>query len=141
MKLNKSTLLVFFALVLGACSGPVKQEAMSDDEWPTLDKFHMTMAEAFHPFKDSTNLEPAKKLAAELAQSADAWAAEALPAKVNNDDTRALLEALKSDSHKLADQVNAGAPNDSIGASLTALHDRFHQITEAWHGGGEKHEH
>ena len=141
MNFKRSTRIVLFSLILGACSGPAKQEAMGDEEWPTLDKFHMSMAEAFHPYKDSANLEPAKKLAPELAQSADAWVAEQLPAKVNNDDTKALLEALKSDSHKLADQVNAGAPNDSIGASLTALHNRFHQITEAWHGGGEKHEH
>lgn len=141
MNINKTTLLVFSVLIIGACSGPAKQETMADDEWPTLDKFHMTMAEAFHPYKDSANLEPAKKLAPELAQSADAWASEVLPAKVNNDETKALLEALKSDSHKLADQVNAGAPNDSIGTYLTALHNRFHQITEVWHGGGEKHEH
>lgn len=111
-----------------------------DDEWPTLDKYHLTMAEAFHPYKDSANLEPARKLATELAQSADAWASEELPARINNAETKALLEALKTSSHRLADQVNAGAPNDSIGAALTALHDRFHHITEAWHG-AEKHEH
>lgn len=141
MNFKKPTLLVLLALIMGACSGPAKQESQADDdEWPNLDKYHMTMAEAFHPFKDSANLEPAKKLAPELAQSADAWAAEVLPAKVNNDNTKALLEALKSDSHRLADLVNAGAPNDSIGAALTALHNQFHHVTEAWHG-AEKHEH
>lgn len=140
MKLKSQILSVLFALSMGACSGPAKQEVMSDDEWPTLDKYHMTMAEAFHPYKDSANLEPARKLAAELAQSADAWAAEGLPTRVNNAETKALIEALKTGSHRLVDQVNAGAPNDSIGAALTALHNQFHHITEAWHG-AEKHEH
>jgi hypothetical protein len=138
---RKSTLLFFFALIFWACSGPAKQENQTDDEWPTMDSYHMIMAEAFHPFKDSANLEPARKLATELAQAADAWAAEELPSKINNDNTRALLQGLKADSRHLADQVNTGASPDSIGVSLTAVHNRFHQITEAWHGGGEKHEH
>jgi hypothetical protein len=54
---------------------------------------------------------------------------------------KGMLESLKTQCHRLADQIQAGATNEEIGASLTALHDNFHKITEAWHGGGEKHEH
>lgn len=100
----------------------------------------MIMAEAFHPYKDSTNLEPAKKLAAEMATEAEKWQAAALPEKVNNDEVKGLLEQLKTKTRALADSIAANTPDDEIGKSLTLLHDNFHSIMEAWHGGGEKHE-
>ncbi|MBX2893987.1 MAG: hypothetical protein KF763_00995 [Cyclobacteriaceae bacterium] len=136
--------LVFIGLViLAACSKKEESQALvNDNEWNELDSFHMIMAEAFHPYKDSANLEPAKALAEEMAAEADKWAAATLPAKVDTDEVRALLTELKSDTRALADKVKAGATNEELGSDLTTLHDNFHGIMEAWHKGkGEKHEH
>ncbi|MFM8913108.1 MAG: hypothetical protein ACKOE6_09370, partial [Flammeovirgaceae bacterium] len=104
------------------------------------DSFHMIMAEAFHPYKDSSNLAPAKKLAEEMAAEADKWAAASLPAKVNNDNVKQQLEKLKADTRAFADQVKVSTPDADLGTALNALHDSFHGIKEAWHGGEKKHE-
>ena len=139
----KHLIILLLLLVFASCQkkSETTHEEASADEWPEMDSFHMLMAEAFHPYKDSSNLEPARKLAAELALEADNWQAATLPVKMNTDDVITLLEGLKTDSHDLADKIKAGATDQEIGATLTALHDRFHKITEAWHEGGEKQEH
>jgi len=111
------------------------------DEWPSMDSFHMVMAEAFHPYKDSSNLEPAKKLAEEIAIEAEKWASSPLPEKVNTEAVKAHLSQLKTDTRSLADQIKGGAADEALGASLKALHDSFHSIMEAWNGAGEGHEH
>jgi hypothetical protein len=138
-----------WVVVLAACSKKEETQATEEmaateeaNEWAEMDSFHMIMAEAFHPFKDSANLEPVKTLAEEMAMEADKWATAALPAKVDTDEVKALLAKLKTDTRTLADKVKAGATNEELGADLTALHDNFHGIMEAWHtGAGEKHEH
>lgn len=127
-----------------ACSGKTKTEEVVNTEsadWKEMDSFHMIMAEAFHPYKDSSNLEPAKKLAEEMALEAEKWSAATLPSKVNSDEVKASLEKLKVDTRALADLIKSGADDQAVGASLNALHDSFHGIMEAWHGGEEKHEH
>jgi hypothetical protein len=111
-------------------------------DWPQMDSFHLIMAESFHPYKDSANLEPVKRLAEEMAQNAEAWAAAALPEKVNNDEMKALLQQLKADTRALADKIQSGATDDEIGSSLKALHNSFHSIMEGWHKSvSESHEH
>jgi hypothetical protein len=62
-----------------------ESSSADSEEWKEMDSFHMIMAEAFHPYKDSTNLAPAKKLAEEMAAEAEKWAAAELPEKVNTD--------------------------------------------------------
>ena len=116
-------------------------EIEDNDEWPEMDAFHLTLAEAFHPLKDSGNVEPALRLIQQLADEADKWAAVALPKKVNNDDMKMKLTKLKSDVRALSDAVNAGATEDQVGTSLFAIHDEFHEIMKAWHGGGLNQEH
>lgn len=141
--------LLSFILVVAACSG--KKEAAestetASDEWPTMDEFHMIMAESFHPFKDSANLEPAKVNAAEMASIAEKWANMPLPEKVNTEETKANLAQLKTDATTFAQTVQTG-DSTQIGQSLTNLHDLFHKIQEAWYGAGKegaeehKHEH
>jgi len=149
MKIKLLILSIAFSVVLVSCSDKkhVEEEktevaeTMDSDEWTDMDSFHMVMAEAFHPYKDSTNLEPAKQLAEEMAQEADKWASASLPEKVNTEAVKALLAQLKTDTRSLADQVKNGAPDEAIGTSLKALHDSFHGIMEAWNGAGEEHEH
>lgn len=148
MKFN--FLLFLWVVVIGFASCSKNEGSESDheaaavndsDEWPEMDSFHMVMAEAFHPYKDSANLEPARRLAEEMAREADAWAASSLPAKVNSEAVQAQLNQLKQDTRSLADKIKAGASDDEIAGSLKSLHDVFHGIMEAWNGAGEEEHH
>jgi len=137
--------LVVLSLTIAACGGKKHEEGHDHEhgaeasggagDWKEMDSFHMIMAETFHPYKDSANLQPAKTHAEHLAMEADKWASSTLPEKVNNDATKANLEKLKTGTRALADKVKAGAPDEEIGTQLTAVHDLFHQIQESWYGG------
>lgn len=105
-----------------------------------MDDFHMVMAETFHPYKDSANLEPAKTRAAELFASAEKWADSSIPEKVNNDEMKEKLETLKTESSILVKKVSEG-DDKAIADQLTTVHDLFHTIQEEWYGGGEGHKH
>jgi hypothetical protein len=121
-------------LTVLACSTKHNETVTQNDEWPEMDAFHLTMAEAFHPLKDSGNVEPAMRLMGQLADDADKWAASPLPGKVNNDDMKFKLEKLKNDIRVLSDEVKNGASEDRVGSAMHTLHDQFHEIMEAWHG-------
>lgn len=149
----KVRLLLFSTLlaagVLGACSGKKDghdehghdhEHAVSKDEWKEMDDFHMLMAEAFHPYKDSANLEPAKAKAAELATAAEKWTSAPLPEKVNNDDVKTKLDQLKTGTASFVETVKSG-DDKKIGDELTVLHDQFHEIQEVWYGGGHGEHH
>lgn len=142
---TKLFLVFIWMVVLVACSKKEEAQVAEEtevNEWAEMDSFHMIMAEAFHPFKDSANLEPLKTLAQELATEADKWTTATLPAQVDTDEVKSLLAKLKTDTRALADKVNAGVSNEELGADLTALHDNFHGIMEAWNKSrGETHEH
>jgi hypothetical protein len=148
MKKLISYLLVLFVIAMAvACSGKkeestetVAAEEVSNDEWPLMDEFHMVMAESFHPFKDSANIEPAKANAAEMASVAEKWAGAALPEKVNNEEVKANLEKLKTETAAFVTTVQGGDAA-TIGAALTNLHDLFHKLQEAWYGAGDGHKH
>jgi hypothetical protein len=116
------------------------EEAADQKEWKEMDEFHMVMAETFHPYKDSANLEPAKSRAGELVASAEKWAGSSLPEKVNNDEMKGKLEELKNETSALVQTISAG-DDASIGSQLTKVHDLFHSIQEDWYGGGHDHEH
>ena len=149
MKIKSLLLLGVLISMLVSCSEKKQNDQHketaskeSDEmEWPEMDAFHMVMAEAFHPFKDSVNLAPAKQLAEEMALEADKWAASSLPEKVNTDDMKAKLNQLKIDTRALADKIKGGAADAEIGTFLQALHESFHGIMEAWNENGEEHEH
>lgn len=149
MKIKDLLLLVVLISMLVSCSEKkhddqhkeMASEESDEMEWPEMDAFHMVMSEAFHPFKDSTNLAPAKQLAEEMAIEADKWAASSLPEKVNTDDMKAKLNQLKIDTRALSDKIKGGAADAEIGTSLQALHESFHGIMEAWNENGEEHEH
>lgn len=114
---------------------------ITKEEWKEMDDFHMVMAEAFHPFKDSANVEPAKQNAAALVESANKWSQAELPEKFEGDDEiKFKLNQLKTDAATFAEVARTG-DDKAIGNSLTKLHDLFHEIQESWYGGhsGEHH--
>lgn len=127
------------------CTQKAKEEETElseETDWPKMDSFHLIMAEAFHPYKDSANLEPVKRLSEEIAQEAQQWTLAALPDKEDNEDMKSKLNHLKEDSRALSDMIKANAPDGDIGVSLKALHESFHSIMEAWNGSGEhQHQH
>lgn len=113
-------------------------EAAAGD-WKEMDDFHMVMAESFHPFKDSANLEPAKQNAPALVAYAEKWAAAPLPSKFEDDDEiKFKLNQLRQDAMSFSTIVNAGN-DEKIGESLTKLHDLFHELQESWYGHSEGH--
>ncbi|MFD0998108.1 hypothetical protein ACFQ21_02280 [Ohtaekwangia kribbensis] len=146
-----STLLA--AGVLGACSGKKdghdehghdhehEHAAVSKDEWKEMDDFHLLMADAFHPYKDNKDLEPAKAKAAELAAAAEKWANAPLPEKVNNEEVKSKLQQLKTATASFVETVKSG-DDTKIADELTSLHDQFHEIQEVLYvGGHDEHHH
>ena len=81
-------------------------EQSDDRGWVEMDSFHLIMTEAFHPYKDSANLEPARQLADEIASKAEYWASATLPDKVNTKEVKAMLTKLKEDTQALATMIN-----------------------------------
>ena len=134
----RQSIFLLLVLFLLSCAGKKDDRHAhhhEDEEvWQEMDDFHMVMAETFHPYKDSTNLEPAKTRASELMTAADQWAAATLPKRVDNDEVRSKLRQLKSQAATLAESVRS-ADDNVIGDQLTRLHDTFHEIQEAWYGG------
>jgi hypothetical protein len=139
--INYFLILFVFALSV-ACSGKKDstEAVVNNDEWPEMDEFHMVMAESFHPYKDSANIEPAKANATEMARVAEKWANAALPEKVNNDEVKSDLTKLKDDATAFI-QVAQSGDTTKIGESLTSLHDAFHKLQEAWYGAGKEEGH
>jgi hypothetical protein len=145
-KLFSASLVLILAVFAIACGTKKEGDHTHDDaaateekEWKQMDDFHMVMAETFHPYKDSANLEPVKARASELASSAASWSTAELPKKVDNEDMKGKLEQLKTETSTLATTVTGG-DDKVIGEQLTKVHDTFHEIQEMWYG-GEKHEH
>lgn len=145
MNVRQIFIALLCVVVLASC-GAKKEEAKVEGEealveWAELDSFHMLMAEVFHPLKDSGNVAPAKAMMAQLADEAAKWTTAPLPEKVNNDEMKAKLEQLKTDTRALADEIAAGAADEAISAKLYPLHDLFHEIQEAFYKKGDGEEH
>lgn len=141
--INALTFIVVAGLAI-ACGAKKEDDhghshAADSKEWKQMDEFHMVMAETFHPYKDSANLEPVKSRANELATSAESWSKSELPEKVDTDEMKEKLERLRTETSTLASTVSGG-DDKVIGEQLTKVHDLFHEIQEIWYG-GESHEH
>ena len=145
MKIQKFFLFAVIAIITFSCgetkqaasdSDSAKEAAADDHEWKIMDEYHAVMADAFHPFKDSANLVPAKENAKNLAEVANRWAESELPGKVNNEQMKAALTRLRSSSVSFEETVQTN--NDqAIGDSLNHLHDLFHSVQDAWYHAGE----
>src|SRR5258708_27689575 len=118
MKISVASLCILF--FVWACSKKAETTSAeaSSDEWPEMELFHSIIAEAFHPFKDSANLAPAKKLAEAMAVEAVKGETGPLPVEVNTEKVKGQLEKLKKDTRTLTDQIKGGDKDQNIGASL-----------------------
>ena len=115
------------------------QESQTQDSlWNGMDEFHFIMAESFHPFKDSSNLEPAKKYAHEMDSIAGVWLSSPRPEKVNTDVIKEKLQKLKTGTELFAVAVLEES-DSTLAKSLTNLHDQFHTLQEAWYAEPEGH--
>lgn len=147
-KLLKNLAFLTLALLAFACAtkkddaGDHDHTADADQkEWKEMDEFHMIMAETFHPFKDSANLEPARSRAGELVAAADKWISAPLPEKVNNDAMKEKLGQLKTEASSMAQAAGSG-DDKALEEKLTKVHDIFHAIQEDWYAGlGHEHGH
>ena len=139
-KIGQLLTLVFVVGMLFACgekttstASDVSAAAGSDtDDWTMMDEFHIVMAESFHPYKDSANLQPARELAGEMASVADKWAKSELPAQVNNEAVKGKIDQLNSGAKQFQETVQSGT-DEEVGAKLTELHDLFHELQDAWY--------
>ncbi len=147
MKYTIIRCLAVATVVLGviAC-GEKKQDHHADHEsdedadWTMMDEFHMVMADAFHPYKDSANLQPAKDHASHMVVVADKWADSELPERVNNEKVKSLISKLRDNAREFEKIV--GTENDQeIAAALNQLHDDFHEIQDAWYHAEGDHSH
>ena len=114
------------------------------NEWREMDDFHMVMAETFHPYKDSSNLEPVKSHVSDLVAAGKKWIDSPIPEGVNKDEVKTKLNQLQEETLILEKNVKTG-PDSLIANSLTKLHNTFHEIQEHWYEhrdkGEEDHEH
>ncbi|MEQ9412931.1 MAG: hypothetical protein RIF39_03835, partial [Cyclobacteriaceae bacterium] len=113
MKLNKSIgICALLFITIWSCSPKTESEAEHTDEetyeWKGMDDFHMLMAESFHPYRDSANVEPVKQYAREMVVSVNSWLEQELPTKVDNDDVKQTLKELQDGAVALADLVEVG---------------------------------
>jgi len=113
--------------------------------WTALTDFHKVMSQTFHPSEEG-NLEPIKTRIGEVVEKAEALKNSAIPADFNNKKVKKAVKKLAADSKKLQSSINGGATDAQITASLSSLHDVFHQIVglcsaNEEHGEGEHKEH
>jgi hypothetical protein len=150
MKMNRTlvqllavALLTGFLLSCGektatsASTEPETSENATSEDWNMMDEFHIVMAEAFHPYKDSANLQPAKELAVDMAEVAEKWATAPLPAQVDNDAVKSKIDQLNSGTKEFQQIVQSGT-DEEIGSKLNDLHDLFHEVQDAWYHAGNE---
>lgn len=137
--------LVVIVIFAAACTarkehhdGDTDHHVTSSDPWDEMDEFHMIMAESFHPFKDSSNLEPAKANAVAMAEAAEKWHSAPLPENADTEEIKTKLARLNLEAATFVETAKAG-DDKVIGESLTKIHDLFHELQEAWYGGHEDH--
>ena len=97
------------------------------DAWPQLKEFHKVMSQTFHPVEEG-DYEPIKTRIGEMVEKANALVSNPIPAEFNNKKVKKACSKLAKDSKKLQTQITAGATDEEIKTSLSALHDVFHTI-------------
>lgn len=98
------------------------------DSWSELKSFHDVMSQTFHPAEQG-DLSPIKSRSAEMAEKAQILAKSTAPAAFNTPAILGATKRLQKGSKSLHKLIGKGVAGDEqITASLTALHDVFHEI-------------
>ena len=95
--------------------------------WNELAAFHEVMSATFHPMEEG-DFKPIRGRAAEMAVKAKQWSDSAPPQIYNSQEIKTSLAKLSQESKALATLVAKQASDTQIKESLSALHDRFHEI-------------
>ena len=120
--------LIFILLLAGIATSTHAQSA----EWKELDDYHKVMASTFHPSEEG-NLQPIKERSGELADKAKALQKSTIPAAYQKPGVKESLDLLAKESKALDKMVRKKKPDADITKSLTALHERFHEVIEKCH--------
>ncbi len=97
-------------------------------EWLEKDEYHKVMSQTFHPAEDG-NLDPIRKRSGEMVEKAIKWQQSNIPAEFKNTmDIKDNLNKLVNGSLQLDVKIKANAPDTTIKADLTGLHEVFHDI-------------
>ena len=98
--------------------------------WKALEEYHEVMSKTFHPSEEG-NLAPIKERSGELAKKAQALKKSAIPSAYQKPGVKETLALLAKESKALDKLVHKKkATDEAITKSLTALHDRFHEVME-----------
>lgn len=97
------------------------------DSWPELKAFHSVMSATFHPAEEG-NLKPIREKSDELAAKAAKLQNALVPEQFNKPAIKASIKKLAAESKALNQMIKKKAKDAVILKSLTALHDRFHEI-------------
>lgn len=102
-------------------------KVIEKDSWKELKEFHMVMGQTFHPMEEG-NLEPIRKRSKEMYSKAVALSKAPIPASFDNAAIKNAISRLVSGSMALDKLIAKKGKEDKIKASLTSLHDIFHEI-------------
>jgi DUF2911 family protein len=116
-------------LALAADFQPASMSASAEtnDKWTELSAFHDVMSATFHPMEEG-DLKPIRSRAGELAAKAKQWSASTPPKIYTLPEIKSNLAKLAQESNALAALVSKNGSDAQIKQSLSALHDRFHEI-------------
>jgi hypothetical protein len=139
-----ATVLLVPQILLSQATPPKPDSArmggMSDHvmgTWKEMNAFHMLMSATWHPASQKNDLAPLREKAADLAKTAEAWAASKAPIMPHGCQSEAVTKAVArvaADSKALAAMVHAGTEDAKLKESLGSLHDTF-EIAEKGCGG------
>jgi hypothetical protein len=124
---------LFFATTMNAQD----KKQVKADNWPQKTAFHTVMSETFHP-AESGNLDPIKKRSEELVKAAEAWMNSNPPADIEKPELRTKIRLLYRGSVELNNLIKNGGKDEEIKASLSKLHDLFHEIVGLCSKEGDK---
>jgi hypothetical protein len=122
-------ILQWGTLALAADFQPSAMTAFAEDSdrWNELSAFHDVMSATFHPMEEG-DLKPIRARAAEMADKAKQWDDSTPPKIYARPEIKRNVAKLAQESKALAGLVARNAGDAQIKESLSALHDRYHEI-------------
>ena len=137
MKRTIALFMPFLALLFLASCGNTQAPAEQSEspqagdqvtkDWDAAkEAYHDVMSGTFHPAEEG-NLEPLKTRYTELSSAAKKWAELPLPENLAGKGLEELLPKLVTESEAIGTVVTTGS-EEEITASITALHEVFHEI-------------